>query len=366
MTPIRSAPHRGLTLVEMLVAMAATLLLMGSVAQIFSMVGSQTSEARATAETIDRLRSVRQALQSDLEAITVPTLPWLDPTKTAGYLEVVEGGMHNDYDRVTADETRFGDTDDAIAMTIRSHGAPLLVRNGTSTVETDTAEVVWFLKANDQNDPKKLYTLYRIARPVGNSTNGSSPTLDQLTVDRGQRIGTTEFNAWVGDPARLNVDALSNGVRDNAKYFPDIVLTNVLAFDVQVYDPEAPIRGDGTRAFVPSDKGWNGASEVGRGAFVDLGYRQNTNSHFSEGMASNSLTASNAKVWATWPTTYADEKASNGLDDDMLNGVDDPGESTSQPPYNQPLRAIKITIRVWEPAGKQVRQVSVVRNFLPE
>ena len=36
------------------------------------------------------------------------------------------------------------------------------------------------------------------------------------------------------------------------------------------------------------------------------------------------------------------------------------------PPYSAPLRAIRVTIRVYEPSSQQVRQVTVVQDFLPE
>jgi hypothetical protein len=56
----------------------------------------------------------------------------------------------------------------------------------------------------------------------------------------------------------------------------------------------------------------------------------------------------------------------NGLDDDGINGVDDIGEYETLPPYSAPLRALRVTIRVYEPSSQQVRQVTVVQDFLPE
>ena len=56
----------------------------------------------------------------------------------------------------------------------------------------------------------------------------------------------------------------------------------------------------------------------------------------------------------------------NGIDDDGNGVVDDPNERESRPPYPTPLRGIKVTIRVYEPSSKQVRQMTVVQDFLPE
>ncbi len=60
------------------------------------------------------------------------------------------------------------------------------------------------------------------------------------------------------------------------------------------------------------------------------------------------------------------DQATNGLDDDNQFGVDDPGERETQPPFAAPLRGIKITIRVYEPGSQQVRQMTVVQDFLPD
>ena len=59
--------------------------------------------------------------------------------------------------------------------------------------------------------------------------------------------------------------------------------------------------------------------------------------------------------------------ATNGLDDGGINGVvDDIGERDTLPPYSAPLRGVRITIRVYEPSSLQVRQVTIVQDFLPE
>ena len=64
----------------------------------------------------------------------------------------------------------------------------------------------------------------------------------------------------------------------------DVMLTNVLGWDVRAYDPTAPLydMGDGT-IVAPGDPGWptahansgGGANIAGLGAYVDLGYFPN-------------------------------------------------------------------------------------------
>ena len=56
----------------------------------------------------------------------------------------------------------------------------------------------------------------------------------------------------------------------------------------------------------------------------------------------------------------------NGIDDDNQNGVDDAGERETSPPYPAPLRGIEVRIRVMDYSTRQVRQVSVVADFVPE
>ena len=55
----------------------------------------------------------------------------------------------------------------------------------------------------------------------------------------------------------------------------------------------------------------------------------------------------------------------NGFDDNG-NGVDNPTERNTSPPYPVPLRGIQIKIRVYEPTTEQVREVTVTETFLPD
>lgn len=57
------------------------------------------------------------------------------------------------------------------------------------------------------------------------------------------------------------------------------------------------------------------------------------------------------------------DSGSNGLDDDNTNGVDDIGERETQPPYNVPLQGIQVSIRVFEPGSRQVREVTIIQKF---
>jgi hypothetical protein len=175
------------------------------------------------------------------------------------------------------------------------------------------------------------------------------------------------------------------------------VLPNLLAFDVRVYDPSAPILqdADGTTALQPGDAGYRSVASagsptaIGYGAYVDLNYNRTgmTGSSNFSGQPSASFNLSaptnlatqpyNFHIWDTWATTYemtnfgftgfpGTGRAFNGLDDDGQNGVDDPAERQTQPPYYADLRGIQVRIRVYEPQTRQMRQMTVGADFVAD
>ena len=54
------------------------------------------------------------------------------------------------------------------------------------------------------------------------------------------------------------------------------------------------------------------------------------------------------------------------LDDDSEDGVDDPKERETSPPYPVPLRGLQVKIRVYEPDSQTVRQATVTSSFIPQ
>jgi hypothetical protein len=71
--------------------------------------------------------------------------------------------------------------------------------------------------------------------------------------------------------------------------------------------------------------------------------------------------------YCTWSTHYErGGNANDGFDNDNQNGVDDVGERATCPPYPVPLRGIQVKMRAIEPDSRQIRQVSVVADFIPE
>lgn len=188
------------------------------------------------------------------------------------------------------------------------------------------------------------------------------PTLQECT----SAGWTTERAPPVNPYQQTALDMWTNTVMpENAFITPntgirvsdDIILTNVIGFDVKAWDPTAP----------------NGMG--GLGAYVDLGYLNkpflSSTSRLSHlGQPNSQLvgTANYARVYDTWSTTYYGDYWADGLDNGAIgsNGiVDDDAEKTYPPPYPIPLRGIQVKIRVFEPDSKQVREVTVEQDFLP-
>lgn len=177
----------------------------------------------------------------------------------------------------------------------------------------------------------------------------------------------------------------------------DVIQGNVLAFDVKVYDPEAPIvlSVSGREAISPNDPGFqafaNNPSPVSYGDYVDMFFMRPFGVAYPlaafAGPPAIPLRRIPSPNWSvplydTWCFDYEQDgvdqdgdgkvdEGTNGIDDiDDINGVvqlgvDDPGERETQPPYNVPLRGVKISIRVMEPSSRTVRQMSVIQDFVP-
>jgi hypothetical protein len=60
------------------------------------------------------------------------------------------------------------------------------------------------------------------------------------------------------------------------------------------------------------------------------------------------------------------DQGTDALDSDSANGIDDPGERETNPPYAAPLRGLQVRLRMIEHDARQVRQVTVETDFTPE
>jgi len=373
----------------------------------------------------------------------------------------------------------LGDYDDTLMFTVRSKDGPFTGRfvdptTGQPTiVQSDVAEVFWFMRPTillDSSNPSAsssrftnpiTYSLYRrvfLVMPTYQSKPVQLTSFDDVRYDLScRKEGSTYIANTLGDLTKrecrtahtysANSPNSANGFPHEiipasylpfggefsggnyvinpgnarfARYGEDVVLTNVVAFDVQVWDPTAPIYiapnvSNPQVAVVPGDPGFpyppgtaipSNPAPVSMGAYVDLNWHNDawngqpvaapwnsalTRSPFySVGHPKSQLQANaatgRAALFDTWSyhyehdgldqdnlpnaavrdTKYGPDQGTNGFDDDGNGIVDDIGERETSPPYPVPLRGIKIRIRCYEPDSRQVHEISVVHSFVPE
>jgi len=460
--------RRGMTLVEMLVAMAATLIIMAAVGQAFSAFGDAISGSRAVIELDSRMRAAAWRLRSDLAGATAQPNPPLSPASGEGYLEIIEGPNTDVvstrfYDVATgtmmssgssfkpatstwvpgfhkmaatapgpgtaSDDRLLGDVDDALLLTTRSIETPFIGRTaGTGSAIDDTfestlAEVGWFARPTPGTSNPVTYTLYRkqmlvmgyvgadpfhsglgennsIPVPAnhGNlSISNATPLSDfyNLPCDVSVRLerttaGARLFPNTLADLTRREARFMHNNlgltgtatinatgttgfpfvfaygdhqsvVPPNGLFFQtaqrqgeDIILTNVLAFDVRVFDPTAPvyvtaggtpllpgddvtgdgiIDGDDTAVLV---SGTHFPFQYASGGYVDLGHSVAGNAllaglvppHFSgtcQAKSQLNVAAPSLRVYDTWSLHYE----ANGLNEDRSTEDFDQDVSTT-------------------------------------
>ena len=207
----------------------------------------------------------------------------------------------------------LGDYDDVLLFTTRGNGAGFVGKMNTSTIEADAAEVAWFcVQQPDIVDGMNLYSLHRrqllvvgyvgagsFLHSTGDGISTSSETiptvfqrydislrregssllangLSDLTKRENRFLHRHPYNVqtinqaavdtifpYVLDavdtydtntnpagyqPSRLRTDAVLTGDRAGE----DVVIRNVLSFDVRVFDPQQAV-DHGTGAVLPPD-----------------------------------------------------------------------------------------------------------------
>lgn len=422
----RRALRAGLTLVEMLVAMTCTILLMFAITQTFQNIGEISAKGRAAIELSTQLRGVQHRLHKDFESLTVPVRPWPEAGAGEGYFEIIEGTNRYDGQTVGSVNDLYGDFDDIWCMTIRSTGEPFVGRFNGAMIQSQLAEVIWFTSYIDRASPADGFTLGEdrvnlhrrvlLIRPDLNGANGQLTGytdaqiisfLQENDVSVRRTGGNIAANSLADLTQRENrfghfgnfpsAISVTNGFLSNDPDNPaaslvlggdrtgeDVMLSNVLSADIRVFDRTAIVRqsGDGTQGLSPGDPGYAAATTtIGYGAYVDLNYVRYVTGAASEFSAAP-VNGMASPVYDTWSYWYEHDgvnqdgdtagmaqlidEAENGLDDDNNNGVDDVGERETSPPYPVPLRGVQVRLRVLEPETSQVRQATVVQDFIPE
>jgi hypothetical protein len=381
----------GLTLIDMLVATTIT------VVQIFAMIGETVNDSRAVLELNEQLRGAARRLQLDLEGATALMTPPVSLTDAPGYFEYLEGPVGVSIQpHAAANDSTTGlpdtaviDFDDVLMLTTRSADRPFLGRLNDVLVESPVAEVAWFVRGG------RLYRRVLLVLPQASFVSQDRTTFYQqndisarwdstagrivannlqdlfLPKNRyahpqaspfdirawGQFIGLPTLGEtshpsrpWVSPtpptpPPTVStpIDFLYNPQpRDGAltggtlgtRAYEDVILDHVVGFDVKIWNPSAPVY-DQTGA------------PVAYGNYVDLNSGHDTYQWFSSYMA--------------WVSSTGNLRF-DGFDNNNDGLVDNALESS---PFIYP-RGIQVKIRVREPDSRQVREVTLIQDFLPK
>lgn len=429
-----SRPTRAFSLVELLVAATIALGVMAAVATLFGIFGRAASQSQSIVDLSDRMRTAGWRLRQDLAGVTVDLSPWTRPESNSGYFEIIEGTRT---DSLAANLTSNieADTDDVLLFTARSVTGPFVGKYDANTIESPTAEIAWFCKPAS-SQPVAGLNLYNLCRRqlLVVAYVGAAPFLannNRIPLPSAIPAITTLADAYTFYDLSLRKDgnflypnALSDLTKRENRFlhvpavsgsgtfpFPfqgvaaasfdgttregeDIVLTNVIGFDVRVYDPDAYAWTSGGATLYPGDPGYGGALatvSTAKGAYVDLGWGGGAptaisgtfpptgQTAFQSGGLLVSGTTKNLslspRVYDTWSLHYESngvnedgdsktDEGSDGIDDDADDLPDDPGEFETSPPYPVSLRGIEVRIRCYEPSSRQVRQVTIRHTFI--
>jgi type II secretory pathway component PulJ len=499
LSPFRRLVRRSYTLVEILVALTLTLILMTAVVRVFGGVGEGIRKSRNALEQFDRLRTAVQQLNQDLNGVTAR----LDgragrPEESLGYFELVEGSYL--FANTTANPPYYGviapsnsadytvgQRGDILMFTSRNPARPFVGRynptgNSPQTIQSDVAEIAWFLRGNrlhrrvllvipgaaqalsqhpnrsrfyNDNDvsahlvngkivPNSLADLtkreYRFGHPtwpvspngaglfpfdvrrwgflglptlaecssptwMANWVNGSVPPPDPaLTTTR-----PADVDMWDNSPSGPFAPNTANNLsdqrlaKDGLRVADDVVLTNVIGFDVKVWEPAAN-GGAGGYVDLGSDEAgvaWppvtiapnkpnsfqqpqgpayyrfrnGGIIESGLSASAAAPQRvydtgcfsyENEGVYFLDMAGKMTSVPSNDQKYPSWAGKWPAGTFSSGFDDDNSGVVDDNGERITSLPYPVALRGIQIKIRCFEPDSKQIREITIAHDFLPK
>ena len=427
----RALPKRcsrqGLTLVEIMIALTMTLIVLGAMMSAFRYASEKMQVGRGVMEMANRLRSAEEVLRNDLANLTLEPRPYTESASPNGFLEIIEGTITDDTGNY------LGDIDDAIGMTVRSADGRRFrgVFDG-AVLESTVAEVWYFTTFNDLEtggteptslvgvsldvdieDSVRIHRRALLIRPDLGTINQTGLTAAQVNTFIANNDVSVRVEPEEGGTFAIVANTLADlALRKNrfahaiptltAHNFPnspnaaltiarlkpngeDIWLTDVAAFDVRVYSPNAEVRRVNGLLLQPGDAGYDAAAPGAEvGAFVDLGYKKNAafsadeNEWFANPPTPKSqLAAGVLGVFDTWSPSYESDgvdqdggagvdQGTNGVNDNGTAAPDDDAERETRPPYPNPIRGIEITTRIVEKTTLQVQQSSVVQSYVPE
>jgi hypothetical protein len=358
----------GLTLVEVLIALAITLIILLRMTQAFTIASKEMGIGRNRLMVSERVQTAADLIRDDLERLSLRTGPVVSAAAGVGYLEIVDGPyrdltfLDTPNAVIGTPSNLLGDIDDILMFTAVSPGRPFKGRFDGRMIDSHEAEIIYFTRRVDSNgngvvdfgDQIRLHRRVLLVRPdlaaeiqdpnIGSNVVARSAAqfdtfvtnngLDPTMMVRTPYAKFLQFNdvslAWNPDSGPVGpMGPLFNQYRANslgllshpqnrtahlatllppAVAFPhpvanlglpadrlintylddlvlvgtmagsDVVMENVIAFDVKVFDPTVPVLQYAGQPLLPHDPGYALAytdvanfPRQGFGAYVDLG-----------------------------------------------------------------------------------------------
>ena len=375
----QSASRRGLTLIEILVALTMTLIVLGSMMAAFRYASSEMAIGRATIELSNQLRNIEDQIMADLQGMTVAPRPYAETSIPPGFFEYTEGPLSDNSAAGTADNY-LGDPDDVLHFTVRSEKEPFKGRitdpntGAITIIESSLAEVIYFTFHDDRDgdglvdfdESISLYRRHLVIRPdidlTAHVVAGQSAdlffqlndisariepgnvfvanTLEDLSVRANRFCHVPEVNVAPGSsfPNHLDRVALANRRRQSLSVSgsfysgDDILLGKIAGFDVRVFSPNAV--ADTTtvpgNTVEPGDAGYASSTPTAlAGSYVDLGFTgMGIGEWFSSAPHPDSqlhLNVANGFVYDTWSPAYENNGRNDDFDattDEAVDGFD--------------------------------------------
>ncbi|MDR3232294.1 MAG: prepilin-type N-terminal cleavage/methylation domain-containing protein [Planctomycetaceae bacterium] len=358
------------TLIELMMATAISLVLLLGVIEMFRSVAGMMHDTRSTLNMSANLEHTAAILRQDLALI--PKSLAEKPSKITngedvsdmdGYLEIIDGNpVPNPYKE---DET-VGDVDDIIAFTTKPNVEfPFRGLRQGQVIERSQAEIIWFMRGT---------TLFRRIRLIDDQHVADSGIFSpaELAV-RNNRYGHygssphTVYNPHIEDKPNeqtavdanywLRLPTLEETLHDN--WHADATWT-------ATYTPLPTVPVDLWETRFPG-QGLDGKSGS-LAAFVQEPRHPRT----GEDVILTNVIAFDIKVWDADKKQYtdfhnipADEpvKSLVNVFDSWSKNHKNAADQVILPPYTGALTGIQITIRCFDPQSRHVKQVTVVHSF---
>jgi prepilin-type N-terminal cleavage/methylation domain-containing protein len=176
--------HRtGFTLVEILVALALSLVIMSGLGYAFGFLGRKLQDGRAEVHLSGTGNSISVRLRDELRRVTVKTTPPISRNEGAGYFMYYEGPMCDastaiygqqptSDNELTFADSKWGDCDDYVAFTAKAPPGSwftgkvpqFVVQPGSSSftpveITSQYAEIVYWVSPEWEHGPWQDYTL---------------------------------------------------------------------------------------------------------------------------------------------------------------------------------------------------------------